>query len=208
MTNATYGIPPMPHPYGEAATLARDLVKRALAPFHLTGRAIGGMAEANANGCGIFCFLLGDVGVGWLMTPAGENDWFFGDIHVFGSVGGAILGPTPGPDEPLEYLALDRRAGWQYALGVSAGFGVSLAGFVTEATTREAFSEFARNAGFSAGPLRGYRSENTAGQVTHGLGVGFSPQGSSWVGGVNIFNSYTVVSPGVWPSWLAPIPYR
>lgn len=218
---AITALPSDPSPPGVAATattplegslegeavfeVTRDLLKLALAPLRLTGLAVGGLIDVNANGCGIFCFLVGDLSVGYLMTPAGPNDWFFGDIHLFASVGGAILGVTPGPKEPIDYLALDRPSGWQYALGLSWSVGISAMGFVTEANTREAFSEFARTAGASVGPVTGFRSENSSGQATYGIGLGVS---RSWVAGGNVFNTYTIVSPGIWPSWLPSIPYR
>jgi RHS repeat-associated protein len=194
--------------FDDPATAARrllDLAKMVFLPFRVTSRAVGNVVEANANGCGVFCFLLGDVTFGWLMTPAGPNDWFFGDIHIFGGLGGSILGLTPGPNDPINFLALGRPSGWQYSLGLSAGIGASAYGFVTEANTREAFSEFARNAGASIGPFSGFRSENSSGQATYGFGLGV---GRSWFLGANVFNSYTWVSPGIWPSWLPTIPYR
>ncbi|MFD3843968.1 hypothetical protein ACFWWC_48560 [Streptomyces sp. NPDC058642] len=77
--------------------------------------------------------------------------------------------------------------------------------FATEATTPEAFGGFARNAGASYKLITGFRSENTAGQATYGIGLGFS---RGWIIGGNVFNTYTVVSPGIWPSWLPVIPYR
>jgi RHS repeat-associated protein len=208
LPNGLFEITPLPPKTTDPATSARrlvDLLKKALAPLRVTGMAIGGMVDVNANGCGIFCFLVGDLSVGYLMTPAGANDWFFGDVHLFGSVGGAVLGVTPGPAEPIDFLALDRPSGWQYSLGLSAGVGISAMGFVTEASTPEAFSEFARTAGVSVGPVTGFRSENTAGQATYGIGLGFS---RSWFVGGNVFNTYTIVSPGIWPSWLPAIPYR
>ncbi len=208
MPTIEFEITPLPPKTADEATYAgrlMTLLQKALAPLRVSGLAIGNVVEVNANGCGIFCFLVADVSAGYLVTPAGANDWFFGDIHLFGSVGGAVLGVTPGPKEAIDFLALDRPSGWQYSLGLSAGVGASAMGFVTEATTPEAFGAFSRNAGASIGPITGFRSENTAGQATYGIGLGFS---KGWFIGGSVFNTYTVVSPGIWPSWLPVIPYR
>jgi len=129
--------------------------------------AIDGQFDVNANDCGIFCFLAGDVSVGYLMTPAGPNDWFLGNMHLFASVGGAILGVTPRPEEPIDFLS--PGPGWQSSLDLGACVSISGLGFVIEANTSEAFSVFARQASASAGADRSVLEQEQRGQATHGF---------------------------------------
>lgn len=171
-------------------------VDRRLTDSDLAG---GIVADVGGNGCFIVCFLVGDIQVGVYFTPPTPNDVYFGDVHIFGSIGGGFLGITAAPDNPPDFAFGNKIPGstcCQWSLGFSAAAGGSIQFFQTEANTPDAFSGYARNVSWGLGPLSGGLAQNSSGQQTFAIGVGIS---HSWIVGANIYNSYTWISPGLWP---------
>lgn len=157
--------------------------------------------ELNVGGgsCAIFCILTGSAAVGIYFSAPKANDIFFNDFHLYLSAGGGLLGITPGPEEKIKFLEPKPFLsgignGVQSALGLGAGFGLTLSAFKTEARTFSDFSGWARAAAISVGPVTGGKSENLSGQKTVSFGGGIS---HSWFLGGSVYNTYTVGTRGI-----------
>jgi RHS repeat-associated protein len=59
----------------------------------------GSYLELGGAGCVVICFAAGSVDIGLFVTPVGPDDWFFGEVKGFVSLGGAFIGFTPGPTD-------------------------------------------------------------------------------------------------------------
>jgi RHS repeat-associated protein len=155
--------------------------------------AFGFQIDLGAQGCGIACFLLGGTDFGVYFTPPESNDRFFHDFHLFVTGGFSVLGLTRAPDKKIDYLEPDPflsgiGKGWQSSLGLAAGIGVSIQGFVTEAATPNDFSEWARQGSLSLGPANAGLAKNLSGQRTLVFGLGTS---EGWVAAGSVYNTYT-----------------
>jgi RHS repeat-associated protein len=143
---------------GDAVQRTTDLMLDLVYPERhlLRGAAI----ESAGNGCVGLCFGALSIDVGVVATPVGPNDYFFGEIKGFLTLGGAFTGFTLGPATPPldaiggpmgELHPFPNLAPYP-ALGLSFGAGISLMGFSSdEVRTISDFSGWARNVGGSLG---------------------------------------------------------
>jgi RHS repeat-associated protein len=152
--------------------------------------AKGGTVSASAGGCLGFCFLSLEVDAGFYLTPPkGPNDKYFHDLHLDFSVGGAFLGVTP--QSNIEWLSPDAHITEQLALGLGAAAGVSMSGYMTQATTREDHMGYSRQLTLGGGPYTSAISSNSAGQMTLSAGRSEGPGAMAAT-----YNVYTFTSPG------------
>jgi RHS repeat-associated protein len=167
----------------------------------LRGVAIGGAG----NTCVMLCLGALELDGGVVMTPVGPNDYFFGEIKRFRTLGGSFTGFTLGPSAPpLDAVGGPMDTGLPVSiypsLGLSFSGGVSLVGFWSnEVRTLPDFLEWGRQRSASIGPVVGAITTNTSGQRIYSVGVGVSvgnPVGAS------VYNTYTWTIP--W--WSVPVP--
>jgi RHS repeat-associated protein len=150
-------------------------------------------ADLSGGGCAVFCFLNADVNVGvYLTPPSSPGDTYFNDVHVYFSTGGAVLGATPNSGVDLLSPAVLENSNVQWSGGLSAGAGVSLMPFLSQALTPSEYAGWSRQLAASAGPISASMSVNTSGQKTFAAGYGVSVGG-----GAQVTNSHTWISGGV-----------
>jgi hypothetical protein len=163
-----------------------DLILTSIDPYRHALR--GNQISAGGSLCSGPCIVAFNLAAGFVLTPAGPNDWFFGEADVFVTVGGSLMGASLGPEDSnllpsifpviLPYL--------YPSVGASAAAGVEYDAFVSnEVVTIEGFRAWSRNLVFGAGPFSVSESENSSGKV-YGFGFGISKGG-----GGNVYNSYT-----------------
>jgi RHS repeat-associated protein len=166
----------------------RDLILTRIDPWRHGLR--GSQISAGGSLCVGFCTGVFNVAAGFVLTPVGPNDWFFGEADVFVTFGGSLLGVSVGPKEGNLPSKLGPIGPDLYpSLGLSVGAGVEVDWFASnEVLTIEGFGAWSRNVGVGVGPFTVSESENSAGKV-YGFGVGISSKG---FGGGNVYNSYTI----------------
>ena len=158
----------------------------------------GPYGEAAGSVCIFICFAAGSVDIGIVATPVGPDDWFFGEVRGFFSLGGAFTGFTLGPGkglaEPIGPIGhIVPGIGVYPSFGLSSGFGFSVMGLWSdEVHTIADFSEWARNLSGGLGPFTLGRSTNTSGQHIYNYGLGWS-RGNPV--GVSVYNTYTWTFP-------------
>jgi RHS repeat-associated protein len=163
----------------------------------------GAYVEGTYGVCVGICFAVGSLDVGYVITPIGPNDYFFGEIKGFATLGGSFMGFTLGPARPplggigpignlplFSNLAVYTSPGLSFAVP-----GGSLMGFWSdEVRTIPDFAGWARNVGGSLGPWSVSRSTNTSGQHILSSGLGF-PNSKGNPVGAQVYNTYTWTFP-------------